>query len=42
MRAMRFQSHRKSIYYFTALGICLVAVAVTLNIGWIVLNWREF
>jgi two-component system, OmpR family, sensor histidine kinase SenX3 len=41
MRAMRFQSHRKSIYYFTALGICLVAVAVALNIGWIVLNWRE-
>jgi two-component system, OmpR family, sensor histidine kinase SenX3 len=41
MRAMRFQSHRKSIYFFTVLGVCLVAVAVALNIGWIVLNWRE-
>jgi two-component system, OmpR family, sensor histidine kinase SenX3 len=38
---MRFQSHRKSIYYFTALGVCLVALAVALNIGWIVLNWRQ-
>jgi two-component system, OmpR family, sensor histidine kinase SenX3 len=41
MKAMRFQSHRKSIYYVTVLGVCLVAVAVALNIGWIVLNWRE-
>jgi two-component system, OmpR family, sensor histidine kinase SenX3 len=41
MKAMRFQSHRKSIYFFTVLGVCLVAVAVALNIGWIVLNWRE-
>ena len=26
---------------FTVLGICLVAAAVTLNISWLVLNWRE-
>ncbi|MBO0720776.1 MAG: sensor histidine kinase [Blastocatellia bacterium] len=38
---MRFQSHRKSIYYFTSLGICMVAVAIALNIGWIVVNWRQ-
>lgn len=24
------------------LGICLIAAAVTLNISWIILNWREF
>ena len=32
--------HRKSIAFFIALGACLVALAVTLNIGWIVINWR--
>ena len=26
---------------FTVLGACLVAAAVTLNVGWLVLNWRE-
>jgi signal transduction histidine kinase len=38
---MRLSSPRKSIYFFTALGACLVALAVALNIGWILLNWRE-
>ena len=23
------------------LGICLVAIAVTLNVSWLILNWRE-
>lgn len=32
---------RRSVIFFTVLGICLVALAVTLNIGWIVLNWRR-
>ncbi len=31
---------RKAIT-FTVLGICLIAAAVTLNISWLVLNWRE-
>ena len=31
---------RKAIT-FTVLGICLVAAAVTLNVSWLVLNWRE-
>src|SRR4029453_16144794 len=31
---------RKAIT-FTVLGTCLVAAAVTLNISWLVLNWRE-
>jgi signal transduction histidine kinase len=26
---------------FTILGICLVAAAVTLNVSWLVINWRE-
>ena len=32
---------RRSVIFFIVLGICLVALAVTLNVGWIVLNWRE-
>ena len=32
---------RRSVIFFTVLGICLVAFAVTLNIGWIVLNWHR-
>jgi signal transduction histidine kinase len=32
---------RRSVIFFTALGICLVALAVALNISWIVLNWRR-
>jgi signal transduction histidine kinase len=31
---------RRSAIFFTVLGICLVAVAVFLNISWIVLNWQ--
>jgi signal transduction histidine kinase len=31
---------RKAIF-FTVFGICLVAAAVTLNVSWLVLNWRE-
>jgi two-component system, OmpR family, sensor histidine kinase SenX3 len=31
---------RRSVIFFTALGICLVALAVALNVSWIVLNWR--
>src|SRR6186997_1222810 len=32
---------RKSIAFFITLGACLVALAVALNVGWILLNWRE-
>jgi two-component system, OmpR family, sensor histidine kinase SenX3 len=39
--AMQLGGHRKSVYFFTALGACLVALAVALNVGWILLNWRE-
>jgi signal transduction histidine kinase len=30
---------RRSVIFFTILGVCLVALAVTLNISWVVLNW---
>src|SRR3954464_4685767 len=32
---------RKSIAFFVTLSACLVALAVALNVGWILLNWRE-
>lgn len=38
---MRVSGRRKSIAFFITLGACLVAVAVALNVGWILLNWRE-
>ncbi len=31
---------RKSVAIFITLGSCVVALAVALNIGWVVLNWR--
>jgi two-component system, OmpR family, sensor histidine kinase SenX3 len=32
---------RRSVIFFTVLGVCLVALAVTLNVSWIVLNWQR-
>src|SRR5258708_760596 len=32
---------RKSIAFFVTLGSLLVALALALNVGWIILNWRE-
>lgn len=32
---------RKSVAFFIALGVCLIMLAVALNVGWIILNWRE-
>ena len=32
---------RRSVIFFTVLGICLVALAVTLNVSWVLLNWRR-
>ena len=32
---------RRSVIFFTVFGICLVAIAVTLNVGWVVINWRS-
>jgi two-component system sensor histidine kinase SenX3 len=38
---MRVTSRRKTMAFFIVLGVCLVALAVTLNVSWIILNWRE-
>jgi signal transduction histidine kinase len=38
---MRITSRSKTIAFFIVLGVCLVALAVALNVGWIILNWRE-
>jgi two-component system, OmpR family, sensor histidine kinase SenX3 len=38
---MRITSRRGTIVFFVCLGIGLVALAVALNVGWIILNWRE-
>ncbi len=34
-------TRRKSVAFFIALGVCLIMLAVALNVGWIILNWRE-
>lgn len=38
---MRITSRQGTIAFFTILGVCLVVLAVALNVGWIILNWRE-
>src|SRR5919108_5866624 len=32
---------RRSVIFFSILGICLVVLATTLNVSWVVLYWRE-
>ena len=32
---------RRSVIFFTVFGICLIAIAVALNVGWVVINWRR-
>lgn len=38
---MQFNSRRRSIAFFITLGSCLVVLAIALNVGWILLNWRQ-
>src|SRR6202158_6152885 len=38
---MRITSRRGTTVFFLCLGIGLVALAVALGTGWIILNWRE-
>src|SRR6202166_5328873 len=38
---MRIASRRRAVAFFVVLGVCLVLLAVGLNVGWIILNWRE-
>lgn len=38
---MRLSGRRRNVVLFTLLGVCLIGVAIVLNVGWIVLNWRR-
>jgi two-component system sensor histidine kinase SenX3 len=38
---MKISGRRKTMAFFIVLGSCLVALAVALQVGWIILNWRE-
>ena len=38
---MRIASRRKTIAFFVVLGVCLVALAAALNVGWIILSLRQ-
>src|ERR1700741_2964582 len=39
---MRVRSRRrKSVVFFITLGACLVALAIALNVGWVILNAAE-
>jgi signal transduction histidine kinase len=38
---MSVSGRRRSIAFFITLASCLVALAIALNVGWILLNWRE-
>jgi signal transduction histidine kinase len=38
---VRVSGRRKSIVFFVTFGACLVALAIALNVGWILLNWRQ-
>lgn len=32
---------RRSVIFFTVFGVCLVAIAVALNVGWLVVSWQR-
>ena len=38
---MRITSRRKAMAFFIVLGACLVALAIALNVGWIIVNLRQ-
>ena len=38
---MKISGRRKTVAFFIVLGTCLVALAVALQVGWIILNLRE-
>jgi len=38
---MRITSRAKAVAFFITLGACLVALALYLNVSWMVRNWRE-
>jgi two-component system sensor histidine kinase SenX3 len=40
-RPMRITRRRPAMILFITLGACMLGLAITLNVGWIILNWRE-
>lgn len=38
---MRITRRTKAIAFFVALGACLVALAIALNVGWMIFHWRQ-
>ena len=38
---MRITTRTTTIAFFITLGVLIAAVAAVLNIGWVILNWRE-
>jgi len=38
---MRVSTRNTKVVFFVTLGACLVALAAALNVGWVILNWRE-
>lgn len=38
---MRITRRTKAIVFFSVLGACLVALAVVLNVSWIIFHWRQ-
>src|SRR5580704_12569018 len=39
--AMRITRHRNAIAFFITLGACLVALAIALNVGWVIISLRS-
>jgi signal transduction histidine kinase len=38
---MRVSTRNTKVVFFVTLGACLVALAAALNVGWVILNWRQ-
>ncbi|MGC1482807.1 MAG: HAMP domain-containing sensor histidine kinase [Candidatus Acidiferrum sp.] len=38
---MRITRRTKAIVFFIVLGVCLVALAIALNVSWIIFHWRQ-
>jgi signal transduction histidine kinase len=38
---MKLSGRRRNMVLFILLGACMLGAAVTLNVGWIILNWRS-
>ena len=38
---MPITRRRRAMFFFIALGVCLVSLAVALNVTWVIVNWRS-